>query len=1321
MFINQNYLLMNFTTIFSCFRLVKPTSKNNIFYAFWLFVFLFGQNVIGQTVLINPSAEGGFENGSTFEANGWTPVGDVTNTWVVGSAPGWFTGSAGAYVSNDTGASWAYTNNAISRASFYRDVAFPAGAETITLNFDWRANGNDGNWDNLLVYVMDTSIVPSNVGPTTTNTTTTGWPGYTNGTTGYFLLQRNGTIVPTETTNVNYTFSAAQIAFVAGSTKRLVFVWKNDGSGGANPPAAVDNISLSALVPTCTVPLNLSANSLTFNSVNLEWDAPVSGSIGYEYELRTSGAPESGATGLESSGNLADGTLFTDFQSLTANTSYTFYLRSNCGSEFSSWISVSFFTGYCIPSSTSSASYIDNFSTTGGSTNISNLGSGYTTGGYQDNYDTATVSQYETGIVNFSTAIVGGTVGTSIWVDWNNDLVFDNATERVFVTSSYGGNQSGSFEIPAGTQLGDYRMRVRIDFNAVAPDACASTNTRTEAEDYKLTVIEIPNCLPPSNVTAVADSPFTATLNWAASITEPSEGYQYYYSTEDIAPNTGTTPSGQVGAGILTAEIDELESSTTYYVWIRSNCGSDTFSDWTLESVSFMTECNPPVITGTIPGSVCGQGTVDLSATANEGTIKWYDAETGGVLLATGGTFTTPVLTETTSFWVESATGSMQSSGKPAPPASATGSSFSNWGIVFNATESVDLQSVSVYSTTAGTLNIKVTDSNLVELYSTGNINITAGGTTTPTIVPLSFTVPAGTGYRILVKAFSGVNLIRDSAALAFPYVGTDGVVSVISSEWGGTTTGTYYYFYDLKYSTGCASERAEVLATVTTAPDFSLSSDSLAICPGETSQAVSIETGNEDYDTYVWSPSTNVTGDAQNGWVFNPSETTTYTLTASQSSGALCETTTELTITVHPEPVISVSEADSICAGTSTTLTASLLETVVLGTDTTLTSATTQPTAFCNRWDQYWNQTIYTAAELQAAGFSAGTINAITYEITTIGSGTNVTNFSIRIGNTTETTVSSFVTSGFTTVYGPATYEHAIGLNTITFDTPYLWDGVSNIIIDVRQDGADSTNNAITYYTATAQPMTISAVTSTDSAVTTLQDLVAAASVTPATSLQRLNVVFDVTADTSAIEWLWTPGDFTTNSIDVTPAQTTIYTVRATNTTTGCFTEETVEVTVNSVAVPTGETEQTLTEGQTLADLIVEGENLTWYSDEALQNQISATTVAENNTTYYVTQTVGECTSEALAITVEVTLSTGDFNLVALRAYPNPTNDFVTVSYNNNITTIAVINMLGQTLMTKNVNANTTQIDMASLPTGNYFVKVTVEGAVKTIKIVKN
>ncbi len=254
--------------------------------------------------IINPNAEGGFENGATFADNGWTTVAATPNSWYLGTAPGWFTGTGGAYVSNDAGTSWAFTNTVVNSSSFYRDIAFPAVAGSVTLNFDWRANGNDGNWDNLLVYVMDTSITPTTTGPINQATTTTGWAGYTNGTTGYYLLQRNGTIVPTSTTTVSYTLTAAQLAYVSGTTKRLVFVWKNDGGGGTNPPASVDNISLVAY--TCLAPTSLVTSSFTSTTANVGWTAPASAPANdYEYEVRTSGAAGSGATGLFSASTSA--------------------------------------------------------------------------------------------------------------------------------------------------------------------------------------------------------------------------------------------------------------------------------------------------------------------------------------------------------------------------------------------------------------------------------------------------------------------------------------------------------------------------------------------------------------------------------------------------------------------------------------------------------------------------------------------------------------------------------------------------------------------------------------------------------------------------------------------------------------------------------------------------------------------------------------------------------------------------------------------------------------------------------------------------------
>ena len=159
-------------------------------------------------------------------------------------------------------------------------------------------------------------------------------------------------------------------------------------------------------------------------------------------------------------------------------------------------------------------------------------------------------------------------------------------------------------------------------------------------------------------------------------------------------------------------------------------------------------------------------------------------------------------------------------------------------------------------------------------------------------------------------------------------------------------------------------------------------------------------------------------------------------------------------------------------------------------------------------------------------------------------------------------------------------------------------------------------------------------------------------------------------------------------------------------------------------IDAPTGEAEQTLDESQTLADLIIEGEEdatFTWYADEDLENEIDADTEAEDGTTYYVVQTVGDCTSEALAITVTtVPTSADNFDRQAFKVYPNPVKEIVNISYSENISDVAVINMLGQTLIRKTVQANETQIDMGALAKGNYLIKVNINGSVHTVKISK-
>jgi hypothetical protein len=154
---------------------------------------------------------------------------------------------------------------------------------------------------------------------------------------------------------------------------------------------------------------------------------------------------------------------------------------------------------------------------------------------------------------------------------------------------------------------------------------------------------------------------------------------------------------------------------------------------------------------------------------------------------------------------------------------------------------------------------------------------------------------------------------------------------------------------------------------------------------------------------------------------------------------------------------------------------------------------------------------------------------------------------------------------------------------------------------------------------------------------------------------------------------------------------------------------------------LPNAESPQAMIVGQTVADIVVTGENLTFYSDEELTTVVDPTTVLEAGSyTFFVTQTIDNCISDAIEVVVEVTLSTNGFDMTSFKAYPNPVKDYFNVSYSKEITSVAVVNMLGQVILTKEVNAHDTQVDMSNLPSGNYLVRVNIDGAIQTVKVVK-
>lgn len=550
-----------------------------------------------QTVLIDPAGAGGFELGPTFTDNGWTAVNATTNTWQIGNAPAWFTGSRGAFVSNNSGTNWAYTNSTAQRSHFYRDVTFPAGETNINLSFDWRGNGSDGNWDNLLVYIADVSVTPATTGPTGTSTTATTWTGYTNGTTGYYLLQRSGTAVPTTTTNVTYTFTTAQANYCAGNTKRIIFTWKNDGGGGTNPPASVDNILLTS---SCTGVSPLAASSITLTSATLNANV-FAGATGYNFRYRPVGSP----TWISAPANpyTAENAPLTG---LTPNTNYEFQVAA-VGPVCNVWSSsLTFVTGYCFPASTSQASWVSAFNTTGGISNITYSAAAGTAGGYNNQSANLSVSNYIGNNTNISMTAGGPTCGFAVWVDWNNNLTFET-TERVFNTTGYVTTTNGTITIPAGTANGTYRMRVVTDWNSGNPTNPCANLARGEFVDYSFVVISAPTCFPVTGLTNTQLSLTSATHTWTAPVNGTPVNYEWIVTTSSTPPASGTSTTA------LTATSTGLLTDVNYFLHVRTNCGGGDFSSWST---------SPFTLGYCIPNSGSGCTAGDLIASVSLNTLN---------------------------------------------------------------------------------------------------------------------------------------------------------------------------------------------------------------------------------------------------------------------------------------------------------------------------------------------------------------------------------------------------------------------------------------------------------------------------------------------------------------------------------------------------------------------------------------------------------------------------------------------------------------------------------------------------------------------------
>lgn len=406
------------------------------------------------------------------------------------------------------------------------------------------------------------------------------------------------------------------------------------------------------------------------------------------------------------------------------------------------------------------------------------------------------------------------------------DMIYNSGAFAIGSTSVSGTVQIGL----RGASSADYNNRLNASTLAFTSSTPGTANTSTQYTSTTSTSTAgmppagftytwtPPTCFAPT-LTTGSSTPNSVTVNWAAPTPMPAS-YDVYYNTTNIAP-TGTTTPTQNNITGTSATINSLSNTTTYYVWVRSNCGSGNYSEWSALPISVTTLCQPPNILSTTGATICPGATATLHATADAGaTVKWYDAATNGNLVGTGNSFTTPVLSSTTNYYASASNSGTANVGKAGieSNASGTGGGVTSY-LEFTALSDFTLKTVDLYpysatAGTAGTVTIELRTATGTPITST-TVNVTGYNTTAasaPQTVTLNFPVTGGASYRLGVAAWTGVtNMFRDGSNLAYPY-SLPGYVNITGTN---LSTTYYYFFYNWQISTNCESSRQQVTATV--------------------------------------------------------------------------------------------------------------------------------------------------------------------------------------------------------------------------------------------------------------------------------------------------------------------------------------------------------------------------------------------------------------------------------------------------------------------------------------------------------------------------
>ena len=280
--------------------------------------------------------------------------------------------------------------------------------------------------------------------------------------------------------------------------------------------------------------------------------------------------------------------------------------------------------------------------------------------------------------------------------------------------------------------------------------------------------------------------------------------------------------------------------------------------------------------------TICSPGLDQLIATTI-GTTHWYVTDTSSIPFFTGDTLNANVSGDTT-FYISTSTLDYASVGIP----NSVSGSYYNYtfsaGLVFQATSNFTIDTVYVYAGSTGTVKVNLYDAAAGKVTDSVSVTITSAQVSQKRAVPLHFAIAGGALYNLNAAGSTVSGIYRTSSGALYPY-DVPGVMAITQAI--NNAQGYYYFFYDWRITTGCASEMFPVSVHIDV-PNVVAYTPIDTICFGE-----GIALFASGASAYLWQPG-NLTGSAVG---VQPLVSTTYTVTGTDLYG--CTNSSEINVTV--------------------------------------------------------------------------------------------------------------------------------------------------------------------------------------------------------------------------------------------------------------------------------------------------------------------------------------------------------------------------------------------------------------------------------------